>query len=196
LKSFILARLRLRFFVSSEAKIRFQCNICGWTGRSPVSAISSREQPSCCGCGSTLRFRSIIAALTKELLGDIVPLSQQSVNKNIRGLGMSDADVYASPLEQKYSYQNSFYDKKPMLDATDLSSWRSGFEYNFVISSDVYEHIPFPVDVAFHNLFNLLGPGGVCIFSVPYDVTGNTKEHFPSLQIFGQLYRVMVKEFF
>ena len=101
-------------------------------------------------------------------------------NKSITGYGMSDSDIYALPLSRKLSYTNTFYHKEPRLDITALSReiYR---EADFVISSDVFEHVPPPIDAAFDNLFKLLGSDGVCIFSVPYTNQGLTKEHFPDL---------------
>jgi SAM-dependent methyltransferase len=52
---------------------------------------------------------------------------------------------------------------------------------DFVISTDVFEHVPPPVDRAFENLFKIVKDGGVCIFSVPYKNEGETREHFPDL---------------
>jgi SAM-dependent methyltransferase len=56
---------------------------------------------------------------------------------------------------------------------------------DFVVSSDVFEHVPPPVEKAFENLYKILKNGGVCIFSVPYDNQGQTKEHFPDLYDFS-----------
>lgn len=176
-----LTRLHLRFLISSETKIRYQCNICGWIGSVPVSVVSNRELPSCCGCGSNLRFRSIIAVLSQELFGKPSILKSQIANKKILGMGMSDSDVYAQPLSKLYSYENTYYDQEPKFDVTKVNLESRKGRYNFVISSDVYEHILAPVDIAFLNLYNLLAPGGVCIFSVPFDIAGSTKEHFPTL---------------
>jgi len=180
-KKAFLTRLHLRFLISSETKVRYQFNICGWIGSVPVSVASSRELPSCCGCGSNLRFRSIISVLIKELSGGVSILTSQIANKSILGIGMSDSDIYAQPLSKLYAYENTFYDREPKFDVTVAKLAARKGRYKFVISSDVYEHIPYPVDIAFHNLYNLLAPGGICIFSVPFDITGSTKEHFPAL---------------
>jgi len=52
---------------------------------------------------------------------------------------------------------------------------------DFIISADVLEHTPPPVETAFGNLFKILKPGGVCILSVPYRNIGESEEHFPGL---------------
>ncbi len=53
---------------------------------------------------------------------------------------------------------------------------------DFIISSDVFEHInPYPsVQIAFNNLYKILKPGGFIIFSVPYTHEEH-KEHYPNL---------------
>ncbi len=44
----------------------FRCNLCGTVNRVPLSALE-RETPSCSGCDSTVRFRSIVHLLTQAL---------------------------------------------------------------------------------------------------------------------------------
>ena len=53
--------------------------------------------------------------------------------------------------------------------------------FDFIISSDVFEHVPPPVSIAFANARKLLKPGGVLVFTVPYIKDGKTREHFPDL---------------
>ena len=50
-----------------------------------------------------------------------------------------------------------------------------------MICSEVFEHIPPPVQPAFENLALLLKPGGLLIFSTPWKPDGTTQEHFPDL---------------
>lgn len=176
----MLSKMRLRFFLCQAPKVSFQCNICGGHVSAPLTVVSNREMGSCYGCGSNLRFRSIIAAFTQKLTGEVVPLSHYPGNKKIRGIGMSDADLYATPLAEKFSYKNTFYHQEPKLDATDLTTWKDN-PVDFLISSDVFEHIPFPVDIAFYNLYKLLKNDGICIFSAPFNIDGKTEEHFPML---------------
>ena len=53
--------------------------------------------------------------------------------------------------------------------------------YDFIIASDVFEHIAPPVSRAFVNARRLLKPGGVMIFSVPFSLEADTVERFPEL---------------
>lgn len=92
---------------------------------------------------------------------------------------MSDRGVYAVPSAEKLSYRNTFYHQKPKLDITVIDPALEGI-FDFIISSDVFEHIEPPVSRAFENARGLLKQG-VPIFSVPYSKDDGTKEHFPDL---------------
>jgi len=45
----------------------------------------------------------------------------------------------------------------------------------------VFEHVPPPLRPAWAGLFELLRPGGLLVFSVPYRADGETVEHYPDL---------------
>ena len=139
----------------------------------------SREAPSCIHCGSTVRFRSIIHVLSTELFGKSTPLKQFPKRKDLIGIGMSDWRGYANQLEKTLGYVNTYYHKEPRLDITQADT-AAGEKYDFIISTEVFEHVPPPVDRAFRNAFDMLKPGGVFIFSVPFR-PGITDEHFPDL---------------
>ncbi|MFH1964396.1 MAG: methyltransferase domain-containing protein [Acidobacteriota bacterium] len=159
---------------------RFRCNICGKAPLSPVSELTDREKPSCYFCGSNLRFRSIVAALSIELFGLIIPIPDMSESREIVGIGISDSRAYSGPLAGKFSYTNTFFHKRPRLDIMEINEELRG-SADFVISSEVFEHVPPPVDTAFANLFALLKPKGICVLTVPYVNEGQTREHFPDL---------------
>tara|TARA_R110000737_G_scaffold2923_18_gene10085 strand:+ start:223106 stop:224818 length:1713 start_codon:yes stop_codon:yes gene_type:complete len=159
-------------------QIKFQCNICGKRNEVDGSKIG-RETSSCSGCRSTVRMRSIIHLLSMELFGESMLISDMPPRPEIRGIGMSDWGVYAKRLANVFSYTNTFYDHEPQLDVTNPDPALFG-TYDFIISSDVYEHVAPPVSIAFENAKKLLKPGGVMIFSVPFTL-GETVEHFPDL---------------
>ena len=178
LRQYIEALLARRY--SGRDLFRFRCNICGKSPLSPVSRIADREAPSCYYCGSNLRFRSIAAALSAGLFGEIIPIAAMKESKNLTGIGISDSRVYASLLRKNFSYTNTFFHKSPRLDITNVSDELKGTA-DFVIASEVFEHVPPPVEKAFANLYALLKPGGFCVFTVPYVIEGKTSEHFPEL---------------
>jgi 2-polyprenyl-3-methyl-5-hydroxy-6-metoxy-1,4-benzoquinol methylase len=164
---------------ASEGHISFLCNIC--SARSTASTTElGREEPSCKACGSTVRNRAIIHALSFALFGASVPLDDFPARPDITGLGLSDWHEYASRLADKFGYENTFFDRSPQLDITDVPDERRG-RYDFVIASEVFEHVASPVSDALANTYRLLKPRGVLILSVPYSLDGETTEHFPEL---------------
>ena len=165
--------------VAPDDLVSFRCNICGKASRAQIGNID-RESRSCIACGSTLRWRSIIHALSMELFGESLALPDFPERKDITGIGMTDWDGYALPLAGKLNYKNTYYHQEPRLD---IAAIPADMEHtlDFIISSDVFEHVPPPISVAFENLRRLLKPGGFVVFTVPYNKAEATKEHFPEL---------------
>lgn len=164
----------------SADAIKFTCNICGTACTSSL-AMLGREIASCHKCSSTVRMRSIIHILSMELFGKSIALPDFPLRQDIKGIGMSDWDGYAIPMASKLEYENTFYHKEPKLDITKIDMSREG-TLDFIISTDVFEHVESPVSIAFQNARKLLKPNGVFIFSVPYTLNSDfTKEHFTDL---------------
>jgi SAM-dependent methyltransferase len=161
----------------------FTCNICGAICKRP-NAPPGREVPSCPACGSTVRLRSLIALLSREIFGVELALPDFPVLKGIRGIGMSDPTELAERLAEKFHYTNTFYHQEPRLDIADPSQeqWAEHVgRYDFILSSEVLEHVAPPVERAFVNLNRLLKPDGLLLLTVPYRLDGRTAEHFPEL---------------
>jgi SAM-dependent methyltransferase len=93
---------------------------------------------------------------------------------------MSGSANYADRLAKKIGYTNTFLHKEPRLDIMNPGEDQLN-RYDFVISSDVLEHVPPPVALAFSNTLKLLSPNGVFVLTVPYTKEGATLEHFPDL---------------
>ncbi len=165
--------------------VDFVCNVCGHKNLGvPLVHVQNREFQSCAACRSSLRMRSVMYALSMELFGKALTLPEFPKDKQLAGLGMSDWEGYAGRLEQKLGYINTFYHIEPRLDITAPPSDWAGRQ-RFLISSDVFEHIPvFCLDQAFANSRQLLDDQGVFIFTVPYLKDGQTSEHFPNLHDF------------
>lgn len=129
-----------------------------------------------------MRMRAVINALSQEMFGQSLTIDDFPERPELRGLGFSDWQGYAWRLERKFDYINTFYHQQPLLDimAPPPPEFRGAFD--FVICSEVLEHVPPPVSEAFDNLGLLLKPDGVLIFSSPYTREGPTAlEHFPDL---------------
>jgi SAM-dependent methyltransferase len=140
----------------------------------------TRERGSCPWCGSTVRFRAIIHLLSVELFGRSLSIPDFPLRPDIKGIGMSDAAIYAISLAKKLGYKNTYYHKEPMIDITSIPAHMEE-TLDFIICTDVFEHINPPVSIAFENIRKLLKPSGVLIFTVPYNKEQRTKEHFPDL---------------
>jgi len=129
-------------------------------------------------------MRSVIYALSMELFGKPLVLPEFPVDNTVSGLGMSDWEGYSKALEKKLAYTNTFYHTEPRLDIANVPEEATG-KHRFLISSDVFEHIPvFALDDAFRNSRRLLQKNGVFIFTVPFTKAGETQEHFPRLHDF------------
>lgn len=158
------------------------CIICGASIAVDHAVWTEREAPSCAVCGSNMRFRALIAAWqqTMSQIGAAEILLDARRDKTIVGLGMSDAGIYACVLAEKYAYTNTFFHMEPRLDVRDPQPGWIG-RHDFVLSSDVLEHVDGDPAAAFANLRKLLKPGGVLAFTVPYGRQEATIEHYPDL---------------
>lgn len=165
--------------MTCSASGNFTCNICGAECQRPTGGFG-REVESCSACRSTVRVRALIAVLSRELFGASLALPDFPTLKGLRGFGMSDSPELAERLAAKFDYTNTFYHQAPRLDITQPSANDIG-RYDFIISSEVMEHVPTPVERAFENLCRMLKPDGLLLLTVPYTIDGRTVEHFPQL---------------
>ena len=162
----------------------FLCNICG-ADCAAAGAPMQRESSSCDTCGSSARARSIVRVLSLCLFGKNLILPDFPVKRDLRGLGMSDWEGYAVTLAEKFAYTNTYYHKEPKLDISDRDIPKHLIGgHDFIISSEVFEHVIPPVRRAFENTFKMLKPGGWLILTVPFGIQSKTIEHFPDLDDF------------
>jgi SAM-dependent methyltransferase len=159
---------------------KFVCNICGAWNSSKTPQLD-REAVSCVQCKSSVRYRSIVHLLTSELFGRSMTLLEVPTIKQVRGLGLTDWWGYDGVLSDRFTYTNTFYEREPRMDIMHPGPEHTG-QYDFIISSEVFEHVHPPVEEAFANVVRLLKPNGFFILTVPY-VAGEevTVEHYPSL---------------
>jgi SAM-dependent methyltransferase len=161
----------------------FLCNVCGCPNAWPEAEFE-RERPGCAVCGSNVRLRGLLHALSCELFGMGLALPQFPRVKSLRGLGLSDAPPYADTLAARLDYRNTYFHREPRFDITQVPEGEWG-RYDFVLASEVFEHTPPPAGLAFANAFRLLREGGVLVFTVPYSLEAATREHFPELGAHG-----------
>jgi len=164
------------------AIVPFRCNLCGTFNRVPFARLA-REIRSCAGCGSTVRFRAMAHLLITELLGRPAALPDLPRRKDLAGIGLSDDPCYARPLARKLAYTNTWFHRKPRLDIANAPTEWSG-RFDFLLASDVFEHVVPPVATAFAHARRILKPGGVLVCTVPFSLDADTVEHFPELHDF------------
>jgi SAM-dependent methyltransferase len=156
------------------------CNICSSPSAVPLAEVS-REVSSCPGCGSTLRWRAVVAALSINLFGRSLTLDTFPLSPRLKGVGMSDWEGYGDRLARRMGYTNTFLHKEPVLDITEPVPADLAGACDFVISSEVLEHVDPPWQRSLEHLHQLLVPGGLLVLTVPYKLEGPTEEHFPEL---------------
>lgn len=169
---------------TSNGRVNFLCNICNHSNDALISSLT-REEATCSGCGSTVRMRAMVQILTAELFGKSMRIDEISPPRpDIVGIGMSCWEVYANRLAHKVKYVNTYYHQEPFLDITDIDE-KMVNTLDFIVSTDVFEHVAPPISTAFTNARRLLKENGVFIISVPFDrpdePKAETKEWFPNL---------------
>ena len=157
----------------------FTCNICG-RPQTIDQDLLERENASCTRCGSNVRYRAIIHHLSVALFGEPRNLPDFKGSKSLLGIGFSDWPGFAAPLSKRTGYRNTFLHQEPAVDLHNVPPNQRGL-YDFAICSEVLEHVPPPVQLAFHGLASLLKPNAPLILTVPYQTEGGTIEHFPTL---------------
>jgi SAM-dependent methyltransferase len=156
--------------------VEFICNVCG--SRNAIAEFAT--EPASCACGSNVRTRALIHLLSMELFGRSLTLADFPRLKSIRALGMSDKPCYASILQEKFDYQNTFYDREPRVDFSKPRTDLYG-TLDFVVSADVLEHVAPPVEATLTEVFRLLKPHGFLVATVPCSAGEMLREHYPDL---------------
>jgi SAM-dependent methyltransferase len=162
----------------SVSTLDFVCNACGASNSGPRDF--GREAESCARCRSSVRIRSLLYAMSMEICGAPLALPDLPALKSLRGAGMSDSECYAPQLAEKFDYANTYYDREPRLDITAVPASMEG-SLDFLVSSEVIEHVRPPLETAHANAYRLLRPEGLLFLTVPYLPQGPGVEHFPEL---------------
>jgi SAM-dependent methyltransferase len=127
-----------------------------------------------------VRLRALADLISTEVFGAHLTLPEMPRMKGIRGLGMSDSAVLASQLAEKFDYVNTFYHQEPKFDLAHPDERDLG-QFDFLVSSEVFEHVPPPAERSFEVAHRLLKPHGLLLMTVPYTLEQTTQEHFPQL---------------
>jgi SAM-dependent methyltransferase len=156
--------------------IEFTCNVCG--SRNAVAEFAA--EPASCACGSNVRTRALIHLLSMELVGRNLILADFPSLKSVRALGMSDKGCYASILQEKFDYRNTFYEREPQFDFSKPHIDLYG-TLDFVLSADVLKHVAPRVETTLTEVYRLLKPHGFLVATVPCSSGEMLREHYPDL---------------
>lgn len=135
--------------------------------------------PSCTNCQSNVRFRWIVHRLSCELFGRSIPLFDFPVDKSVRGVGLTDPPPIATVLSQRFTYVNTYLTTQPKLDIRCDPSPIG--DLDFLIASEVFEHVVPPVTPAFHNAARFLKTSGRLLFTAPWVWDGDPETAIPEL---------------
>ena len=166
----------------SSCKMLILCSICFRITKT-INNLNSREGTNCGHCNSTSRDRQIVYQLHRNVIKRkfIRPFDEFKI------IGVSDGYLVSKILTKIYrkNYTNYKYTEDPKLDIKKVPEELFGIA-DFLICSEVLEHVAPPVEEAFLGLFNLLKNKGKLIFSVPHtDNTHQHIEHFPETLIYN-----------
>src|SRR5687767_5846215 len=117
--------------MTRQARREFRCNICGTKNRSEVQ-LPEREEGLCSSCNSNIRLRSVVLALSRALFDCEMPLVDFPTLKFVRGLGVSDSQIYARRLERLFTYSNTYFHREPHFDIARSDAAELG-QFDFVI---------------------------------------------------------------
>jgi len=172
--------------MTKDRPARFTCNICSADNPLPANDMHmGRESGRCADCGSTVRLRAMLRLLSLGLFGRALAIADFPERPDLVGWGISDWHGYAGRLGAKLGYSNTHFHREPRLDITAPPAEALG-SLDFLIASDVFEHVVPPVSRAFDGAHALLKPGGLFVFSVPFSIKIRaTEEHYPELHEFA-----------
>ncbi len=161
------------------AETAFDCNICGQGSLFRQAHYDNPELPSCTACGSNVRFRWLVYRLSLELFGRSVPLPEFPSEKSITGIGLTDPPRIAAVLTDRFRYCNTYLTTEPRLDIRADPSPLGALD--FLIASEVFEHVEPPVAQAFANAARMLKPAGLFLLTVPWVWDGDASTAIPEL---------------
>ena len=138
----------------TEAVLTFQCNICSSWVTAGVNSLG-RETPNCPTCASSARLRAMARSLAIAVTGE--PCLLEDLRGDLRGIGLSDHQLMSRQLARHLDYHNTFFHQEPLVDVTKPAATRLA-SVDFLLSSDVFEHVLPPVQAAFDGAFAMLRP--------------------------------------
>jgi SAM-dependent methyltransferase len=156
------------------------CNLCGHRTTFLVNDPNFREHTPCVRCGSVNRYRQIVAVLMLHALGKKATrfASIQNLPANLVVWNTETTrtlhEKLAAHLGKNYvssEYIDAIFESGAILDGTlHVDMQKTHFRddsIEYILSSDVVEHIPNYID-ALRETYRILRFGGAHIFTVPF----------------------------
>jgi SAM-dependent methyltransferase len=174
------------------------CTICGKLAVCPRGGRAIRDAFPCPVCSTGLRFRNQAAAVLDAFAGGMSWSLASAVAAGV----FDDVKIYEPALQGPFvrsfrklkNYSQSYFwpDVEPGavrngVRCEDLTKLTYDSEvFDLVITSDVFEHI-FEPETAFREIYRVLKPGGLHIFSLPINwpvpQTSVTRAHLKDREI-------------
>lgn len=133
-----------------------------------------REGFVCTNCSASSRHRAVVYTIGKCMGTAGISLALWSKNKAIRILESSGRGSYPMMLKDKFTYYNTEYHPDPSVTQHPSKRYADfqhlaycDNEFDYVIASDVFEHIR-EDEKAFCEIYRILKPEGIFIMTVPY----------------------------
>ena len=152
------------------------CPLCGWAGEFVRNHRAIRETYHCVGCRASLREQGQADALVRHYARPgVTTLAALVTSPYFAALSVYEpglTGMLRPHLRQLADYTQSFYYGSEERDGTpvrheDLQALSfPDRRFDLVVTSDVLEHVRHPLK-AFAELFRVLKPGGVNLFTVP-----------------------------
>lgn len=167
--------------ISSINTIMAECNICGKILEFELEEILSkdeilgyRETLDCPKCGCISRDRGLVWALSNCIQKE-TPFFELKNDKKLKILESTGLRTYPKILKEKFDYFNPRFSKfTPLLKMfpnkyADLQRlFFKDDKFDFVLTSDIFEHIRLDDD-AFSEIFRVLKPKGYFLMTIPFD---------------------------
>ncbi len=150
-----------------------RCNVCGWRDRF-LREDRAREGFVCRNCGVTSRNRAVALVLGRVLDEDQT-VFRWKYRTTTPMLESSARGALAMYFRKKFDYYGTEFDPREIAAGThprDFADFQklhyADGTFDFVVASDVFEHIRRDAD-AMREVQRVLKPGGYLILTVPYD---------------------------
>lgn len=153
------------------------CNVCGWQGLFERKHRSPRETYSCGQCRSSLRYRAQAEAILtcSGRPGDtLIGLVESEYWRSLKVYEPGVTGPFRKIFGPSDRYFTSFYwdDVAPggyrdgVICQNIMATTYADGEFDFVITSDIFEHVRHPLD-GLLEVRRILAPGGFHVWTVP-----------------------------